>query len=127
MRDDRQWLLDILEAIQNIEKYAARGREAFDQEELIQNWVIRHLEIIGEACRAVSSEFQAHHPEVPWKDLVGMRNILVHHYFKIDLGAVWAGVENDLPKLKLQVTALIGQFHINEAQNNEASKNDGDN
>ena len=107
MRDDRERPLDILEAIERIEKYAARGREAFEQDELIQNWVLHHLQIIGEAARALSPELTGRHSEVSWSKIVGMRNILVHNYFSIDEAVVWAVVEKDLPVLKRQLTGLI--------------------
>lgn len=108
MRDDRQRLLDICEAMERIEKYTAQGRLAFESSELIQNWVLRHLQIIGEACRSVSPEFKTQHPEVPWSQAIGMRNILVHHYFEMDAEAVWSAVERDLPKLKQQLQAILG-------------------
>lgn len=81
MRNDRQRLLDILEAIEQIEKYSARGKEAFEQDELIQNWIIRQFELIGEACRALSDEVRKQHTSIPWKDWIGLRNVLIHHYF----------------------------------------------
>ena len=84
MRSDRERLLDILEAIERIEKYAARGKEAFLADELIQNWMVNNIMIIGEACRALPDEFQADHSSVPWADIIAMRNLLVHHYFGID-------------------------------------------
>ena len=61
MRDDRERLQDILEAIEHIEKYAAKGRAAFEQDELIQIWFLQHLQIIGEASRALSAEYQRNH------------------------------------------------------------------
>jgi uncharacterized protein with HEPN domain len=109
MRDDRQRLLDICEAIERIEKYTSHGRAAFENSELIQNWVLRHLQIIGEACRSVSSEFRLQHSEVPWSEAIGMRNILVHHYFEMDVEAVWSAVERDLPKLKQQLHSIIAE------------------
>ncbi|MBI3321980.1 MAG: DUF86 domain-containing protein [Candidatus Omnitrophica bacterium] len=109
MRDDRERLLDIQEAISRIEKYAAQGRVAFERDELIQNWVLRHLQIIGEAARGLSTEFTTRHPEVPWSKIIGMRNILVHDYFGIDVDAVWAAVEHDLPALARQMQAILGQ------------------
>lgn len=109
MRDDCERLLDIQEAIERIEKYTAQGRAAFEREELIQTWVIHHLQIIGEAARAFSSDFKQQHPEVPWPQIAGMRNILVHHYFGIDAGVVWSVVERDLPALKQQVATMLGQ------------------
>ncbi len=110
MRDDRERLLHISESIQRIEKYAARGREAFGRDELIQNWIFRHLQIIGEACRGLSSKFRNKHPEVPWPKIIGMRNVLVHDYFGIDVEAVWSAVEHDLPGLKKKIEAILASL-----------------
>ena len=107
MRDDRERLLDILEAIERIEKYTSKGREAFEDDELIQTWVVHHLEIIGEATRALSSEIKQHYPKTPWSQIAGMRNILVNHYFGVDSSAVWNAVDRDLPSLKTQVEAML--------------------
>lgn len=109
MRDDRERLLDVVEAIELIEKYSARGRGAFEQDELIQNWIVHHLQIIGEACRGLSGDFRQRHSEVPWEKIVGMRNILVHRYFGIDREAVWLVVETDLPGLKSSIQNILGQ------------------
>ncbi len=109
MRDDRERLLDIREAIERIEKYAVRGREAFEQDELIQTWVLHHLQIIGEAVRALSPELVQKHSEIAWSKIIGMRNILVHNYFNIDVAIVWAVIENDLPLLKQQITELLDE------------------
>jgi len=97
MRDDRQRLQDILEAIELIEKYASKGRAAFEQDELIQIWFLRHLQIIGEASRALSDNIRESYPEIPWAKIIGMRHILVHNYFEIDLPIVWNTVELELP------------------------------
>jgi uncharacterized protein with HEPN domain len=81
MRDYNERLLDILEAIENIEKYASRGHEAFEHDELIQTWIVHHLQIIGEAASSFPDNFRERYPEVPWSKIIGMRNILVHNYF----------------------------------------------
>ncbi len=107
MRDDSGYLQDILEAIQRIEKYAARGRSAFDSDELVQNWMIHHLQIIGEAIGKLSSELKTRHPEVPWNAIKAMRNILVHYYFGIDNEKVWKAVIIDVPTLKVQIGAVL--------------------
>lgn len=107
MRDDRQKVLDIQEAIERIEKYAAHGRETFDGDELIQTWVLHHLQIIGEAARCLSEPFRNQHPDVPWSEIIGTRNILVHHYFGIDKDLVWSVIENDLPALKTSIERII--------------------
>jgi uncharacterized protein with HEPN domain len=107
MRDDRERLADVLEAITRIEKYAVQGRAAFEGDELLQNWIVRHLQILGEACRGLSSRFCDEHPEIPWSKIIGMRHILVHDYFGIDVDVVWRAVEHDLPTLKRQVQILL--------------------
>lgn len=107
MRLERERLLDILEAIERIEKYAEEGKDAFESNELIQTWIVHHITIIGEACRSLPDDFQATYTNVPWADIVGMRNILVHHYFGIDTDAVWSVVERDLPELKLNIQAIL--------------------
>jgi uncharacterized protein with HEPN domain len=107
LRSDRERLLDILEAIERIEGQAARGRSAFAHEELAQAAVIRWIEVIGEAARGVTAELREAHPEVPWRRMVAMRNVLIHGYFDIDVDLVWSVAENDLPKLRAQVQAIV--------------------
>ena len=107
MRDVCERLQDILEAIAQVERYATRGRDAFDGDELVQTWIVHHLQIIGEAAGGLGSAFHSAHREVPWPQIVALRNILVHEYFGIDLEEVWATVQRDLPALKAQVQALL--------------------
>lgn len=117
MRDDHERLQDILEAIAKIEKYAQRGKTAFEKDELIQNWIVNHLQIIGEASRTLTPEFRDQHPEIPWSDIIGMRNILVHDYFGIDTEIVWSVVEESLPTFKQLITAML------QEKNGEATSN----
>jgi uncharacterized protein with HEPN domain len=107
VRDSRERLLDMLEAIGDIERYASRGRSAFDTDELLQTWVVRHLQIIGEAARVLPSDVQGRAPDIAWSEIIGMRNILVHHYFDVDTDVVWRVIERDLPRLKTQIERLI--------------------
>jgi uncharacterized protein with HEPN domain len=107
MRDNREKLYDILEAIERIEKYAVQGREAFEENELIQTWFVQHLQIIGEASRVLSADIRDENPAVAWSQMIGMRNILTHNYFEIDLDIVWLVVERELPKLKPQIEAIL--------------------
>jgi uncharacterized protein with HEPN domain len=109
VRDDRERLLDIREAIERIERYARHGRNEFDANELIQVWIVRHLEIIGEAVRGLTTEFTGQHPEVPWKYVAAMRNVLAHEYFDIDLDEVWAVAERELPALRSRIAAILEQ------------------
>lgn len=107
MRDLRERLLDILEAIERIEKYTIRGRDAFEQDELIQTWIVHHLQIIGEAANALPDNFRDKYPDIPWSKIIGMRNILVHNYFGIDVDVVWAVIINELPDLKKKIIVMI--------------------
>ena len=107
MRDDRERLLDIREAIERINKYAVRGKKAFEEDELVQNWIIHHLQIIGEAANQLSKNYQERNPDTPWSKIIGMRNILVHNYFDIDTAIVWTVVERDLPILKRNIDNML--------------------
>lgn len=107
MRDDGERLRDILEAIERIDRYARRGRKAFEDEELLQIWVVHHIEIIGEAARGVSQTLRDRHTGVPWAAVIAMRNVLVHEYFGIDVERVWAAVDRDLPRLRDQIEAML--------------------
>jgi uncharacterized protein with HEPN domain len=97
VRDPRERLRDMLEAIERIERYAGRGREEFDRDELIQNWIVHHLQILGEAARSLPEEVRRKAPEVEWKKITGMRHVLVHDYFGIDRDIVWSTVEQESP------------------------------
>jgi uncharacterized protein with HEPN domain len=110
LRSDRERLLDILESVERIEAQTVRGRDAFADDELAQTAVIRWVEIIGEAARGVSEELRQAHPEVPWRQMVAMRNVLIHGYFDIDVDLVWSVAQSDLPKLGLQVRAILDEL-----------------
>lgn len=110
MRSNRERLLDIAEAIDRIIKYTRRGRKDFEEQELIQTWVIHHIEIVGGAARRISPELREAHPEVPWAEVVAMRNVLAHDYFGIDIERVWNAVERDLPDLRRQVQDLLDEL-----------------
>jgi uncharacterized protein with HEPN domain len=97
----------MLEAIERIERHAAKGRAEFEKDELIQTWVVHHLQIVGEAAAKLSRDFQEQHSSIPWPQVVAMRNVLVHDYFGVDLEEVWRVVERDLPELKSKLKELI--------------------
>ena len=100
MRDDDGRLRDILEAIDKIAAYTRKGREEFEGSELVQVWIVHQIQVVGEAARGLSENLRDQHPEVPWSDVIGMRNILVHEYFGIDLQEVWDTAVNDIPRLR---------------------------
>lgn len=107
MRDTNKRLRDVQEAITKIKRYASRGRDVFDEDELIQTWIIHNLEIIGEASRSIPQDFKNQHPEIQWKAISGMRNVLIHGYFGINTNRVWDVINHDLPGLKASVDALL--------------------
>lgn len=107
MRDPKERLQDMLDAIEAIERYCVRGKTAFEQDELLQVWFVHHLQLIGEAARTLPAEVRALAPNIPWAKLTGMRNILVHNYFEIDTEIVWDTVMHDLPILKTALQNLL--------------------
>ena len=106
-RDDA-YVLDMLLAARKVLEFT-RGvnLEQFARDELVQNAVMRQIQIIGEAARRLSPEYQSDHPEVPWKDIEGMRNRLVHEYFRILPRRVWNVVEKHIPELVLLLEPLV--------------------
>ena len=107
MRDSSERLKDILEAINQIEKYSIQGREAFEENELIQSWFIRHLQIIGESARSLPEDFRDSNSDIPWSKIIGMRHILVHDYFRIDTDLVWDVIRKDIQELKTQIESIL--------------------
>ena len=89
MRNPAERLRDILEAIAAIERHLDGGRAAFEGDELRQSWVLRHLQIVGEAARALPPDVRSLAPEIPWPKIIGMRNVRMHGYFNIDTDIVW--------------------------------------
>jgi uncharacterized protein with HEPN domain len=110
MRDDREKLRDILNAIERIERYVIFGKERFERDELVQTWFIQNLQIIGEASRSLSPETRVLEPSIPWKQSIGMRNILAHTYFELDLEIVWSTATVSLAILKPQIQRLLDRL-----------------
>lgn len=110
MRRDAQRLRDVLDAIAAIERHTTGGWAAFDADELVQVWCLKHIEIIGEALGRLSPEFKLAHPRLPWREAAAMRNQLVHGYFQVDWTQVWNVVERNLPGLKEGVVELLAEL-----------------
>lgn len=110
MKDDRPYLADIVQALERVEDIGRRGRVAFLADWLLQDAAIRNFEIVGEAAKRVSEEFKAAHPEVPWPDLAGFRDVLIHQYFRVDLEIVWALVELRAAGLRADVARLLAEL-----------------
>lgn len=110
-------LRDIIEAIESIERYRYISHADLENNELLPVWFLRHLEIIGEAARTLPQSVRMSAPEVPWSDIIGLRTVLVHQYFEVDLSIIWKIVQSDIPVLKPQIIALLAQLEQSGLEN----------
>jgi uncharacterized protein with HEPN domain len=107
VKDDRVYLAHIRDAIGRIDAYTSGGRDRFFAETVVQDAVIRNLEVIGEAVKCLSDEARSACPDVPWKPIAGMRDVLIHHYFGVKLETVWQVVIEHLPPLRERVEQAL--------------------
>ena len=106
--NDLVYLHHIFDAITRIEEYVLDlTEEDFNQSYLVQDGVIRQIEIIGEATKQLSTELREKHAQIPWRDIVGMRDKLTHQYFGVDIGEVWLTAKEDIPTLKEEVEKIV--------------------
>ncbi len=115
MTGDLAYLRHIRDAIGKIETYASVGREQFMKESHWQDATMRQLEIIGEATKHLSDELRAEYIAVPWRQIAGLRDILIHNYMGVDLNAVWEVTQKDIPILKAHVVSILKEMDKNEA------------
>jgi|SRR3989344_759489 len=106
------YLDDILISIEKIEKYTKGvSYKEFSQNSLISDGVIRNLEVIGEAVKKLSVDLKKKYPDVEWKKIAGLRDILIHEYFGIDLNIVWDIIINKIPKLKNSIKEVMKNLY----------------
>ena len=109
--DDRGRLQDILDAIKRIQSYQRGSDEKKFADDLMrQDAIIRQIEILGEAARNVSAEYQEQHQHIPWSLMIGMRNKIAHDYSDIDIPEIWRTAKNDIPKLKKAISKLLKEL-----------------
>ena len=114
-RSYEDYLADILYAIEKAQEFV----EGVDADDFYGNTekifaVIRALEIIGEAARHIPSDIQRQHPDIPWAEIIGMRNVVIHDYFGVDNEVIWRTVQEDLPPLQLQLADFLQTISIHD-------------
>lgn len=110
-RDNRAWLQDILASIEHIEDYtSALAFEDFAAALQTQHAVLFNIQIIGEAANRLDAGFRSANPSVPWSLMIGMRNVIVHGYFAVNLQIIWKTITDELPGLKAQLTAILAEL-----------------
>jgi len=107
-KEPKIFLQHILESIEKIEEYAKNvtEKEFFDDYEK-QDAIVKRLEIIGEAVKNLPDSLKNKHPNVPWKNIAGTRDILIHEYFGIDTDLIWEIVRKNIPRLKKQIIKIL--------------------
>ena len=105
---DESWLLDILTAARRVAQYAEGHTEAsFQKSQLTQDAILRQLTVIREAAKRLSPEFRAEHPDIPWQRMGGLRDVVVHEYFRVNLEEVWRIVREDVPEIMRLIAPLV--------------------
>ena len=116
MKNDRAYIEHMLICISKIEDFAEGNKQAFLDSVLIQDAVIRNLQVMAEPSRRISSQNKDIVPDINWRDISGFRNILVNDYLGIDIGTVRGVIENRLPELKKQLNTLLEELNQKDNQ-----------
>jgi uncharacterized protein with HEPN domain len=107
-RDDTVYLHHILDPIESIEEYTkGMSENEFLSDSMAHDAVVRQIEIIGEAARNVSDQFQNKYPKLPWAKMIGIRNKIIHEYFNVNFAIVWDTIKDDLPLLKKSIKKIL--------------------
>ena len=112
MKDDRLYLLHILESAEKIVSYTQEGRDVFLATPLIQDAVVRNFQIIGEAAKKVSITLKSEYPHIRWREIAGFRDILTHKYMSVDMEEIWIIIHNELPELLESVRMILERYSL---------------
>jgi uncharacterized protein with HEPN domain len=107
VKDERLYLIHIVECVTRIQQYTSEGKDAFMNDGKTQDAVLRNLQILAESTQRIPGNLKAAHPEVEWSKIAGLRNILVHDYLGINLVRIWEILQHGLPELKNQVASIL--------------------
>ena len=110
MKDDRVYLLHIVECIRRIEEVAASGQKAFESSHIFQDAPLRNLQVLSESTQRLSDSLKQQHPDIEWRRIAAFRNVLVHDYLGIDLDRVSKIIWEDLPRLSVRVNEIIASL-----------------
>ena len=107
-KDDLAYLSHIMQCIKKIKRYTrGQTKQKFAENELLQDAVIRNIEIIGEASKNITLDFRKKNSQIPWKEIAGMRDKLIHHYMGVDIEMIWNTVKQDIPFLDKELKEII--------------------
>ena len=109
MKDERLYLVHVRDCLAKIQNYTKCGRDEFMNNGLIQDAVLRNLEIMGQSIKKLSAEWKSWYPEIEWVQIGNFRNVLAHDYLDVDLNVVWEIIENFLPDLQRAIASICSQ------------------